>query len=344
MNAKVLLICLFAPIAAMAQGYAGLGGSAEGFEVPQRGYEFEFPKDHGPHPAYRIEWWYLTANLQGADGQHYGIQWTLFRSALKPFEVEGWQSPQIWMGHAAVTTPQKHFFAERLSRGGIGQAGVTADPFEAWIDDWHMRGSSFDTMSLTASGADFRYDLSLDAQGPLVFHGEDGFSVKSRDGQASYYYSQPFYDVEGTLVVEGTEIPVTGQGWLDREWSSQPLAADQSGWDWFSLSFDDGQKLMAFKLRGSRGDFTSATWIDAQGRAQAIPDGTVDLTPLAMHRVAGRDVPTQWRIELQDRDLDVEIRAMTPDAWMGTRFEYWEGPVTVKGSHTGRGYLEMTGY
>lgn len=346
MNVRIWLIVLLlaVPGVARAQGYAGLGGSAEGFTVPQPEYAFQFPQDHGPHPDYRIEWWYLTANLKGEDGRDYGIQWTLFRSALKPHEVEGWQSPQIWMGHAAVTTPDKHYFAERLSRGGIGQAGVTAAPFEAWIDEWHMRGSDPNLVSLSANGADFGYDLKLEANGPFVFHGENGYSVKSGDGQASYYYSQPFYEVEGVLRLPGGDVAVTGQGWLDREWSSQPLAADQSGWDWFSLSFDDGDKMMAFRLRGDRGDFTAATWIAADGTTTAIPDGSVAFEPLTTAPVAGRDVPVRWRVTLPDRDLDVEVSALTPGAWMATRFEYWEGPVQISGSHSGRGYLEMTGY
>ncbi len=346
MNVKAFLIAvlLLFPFGALAQGYAGLGGSAEGFETPQRGYAFEFPEDHGPHPAYRIEWWYLTANLKGDDGKDYGIQWTLFRSALKPFQTEGWQSPQIWMGHAAVTTPERHFFAERLSRGGVGQAGVTAQPFAAWIDEWQMSGPDFDTLSLTANGADFGYDLALNAQGPLVFHGDAGYSVKSADGQASYYYSQPFYTVEGTLHLPDRDVTVTGQAWLDREWSSQPLAEDQSGWDWFSLSFDTGEKLMAFRLRGDRQDFTAATWINADGSTRALPDGSASFTPLETAPVAGRDVPIRWNVALPDYDLDVEVEALIPDAWMATRFEYWEGPVTVSGSHAGRGYLEMTGY
>ncbi|MCG7518210.1 lipocalin-like domain-containing protein [Ruegeria sp. Ofav3-42] len=340
----LILLMLALPGFGRAQGYAGLGGSAEGFSVPKPGYQFHFPQDHGPHPSYRIEWWYLTANLLGEDGRDYGIQWTLFRSALKPTEKEGWQSPQLWLGHAAVTTPETHYFAERLSRGGIGQAGVTADPFEAWIDEWHMRGPDLEALHLLANGADFGYDLTLEAKGPLVFHGENGYSVKSADGQASYYYSQPFYDVEGTLHLPGGEVAVTGKGWLDREWSSQPLAEDQSGWDWFSLSLDDGDKMMAFRLRGDRGDFTAATWIAEDGKATAIPDGSVAFEPLATARVAGRDVPIRWRVTLPDRDLDVEVSALTPDAWMATRFEYWEGPVQIIGSHSGHGYLEMTGY
>ncbi len=344
MNVKALVLFLLLPVTAWAQGYAGLGGSAEGFDRPIAGYSFQFPRDHGPHPTYRIEWWYLTANLTGEDGRDYGIQWTLFRSALKPSETDGWQSPQIWMGHAAVTTPDAHYFTERLSRGGVGQAGVTANPFEAWIDEWHMRGDIEGSMDLTANGNDFGYDLSLQAQGPLVFHGEDGYSIKSADGQASFYYSQPFYSVEGTLHLPDRDISVTGQGWLDREWSSQPLAEDQSGWDWFSLSFDGGDKLMAFRLRGARGDFTAATWINADGQTQALPDGSVIFTALGTSPVAQRDVPTRWRVQVPDRELDVEVAALTPRSWMGTSFEYWEGPITISGSHSGRGYLEMTGY
>ncbi|SDW38675.1 Predicted secreted hydrolase [Ruegeria halocynthiae] len=344
MSIRAFILFALIPITSWAQGFAGLGGSAEGFSRPMPRYSFEFPRDHGPHPTYRIEWWYLTANLKDSEGQDYGIQWTLFRSALKPSETDGWQSPQIWMGHAAVTTPDNHYFAERLSRGGVGQAGVTAQPFEAWIDEWHMRGDDLDTLNLTANGADFGYDLDLQAQGSLIFHGDAGYSVKSADGQASYYYSQPFYAVEGTLHLPDRDIEVSGQGWLDREWSSQPLAEDQSGWDWFSLSFDGGDKLMAFRLRGDRGDFTAATWIEPNGHATPLPDGSVALTPLETTRVEQRDVPTRWQVSLPDRGVDVEVSAITSKAWMGTRFEYWEGPVSISGSHEGRGYLEMTGY
>ena len=86
---------------------------------------FDFPTDHGPHPDYRIEWWYLTAYLEDPAGVQYGLQWTLFRTAVAPGEEEGWGSPQVWFAHAAVTTPESHFSTERFARGGIGQAGVT---------------------------------------------------------------------------------------------------------------------------------------------------------------------------------------------------------------------------
>lgn len=340
MNAKALILCLL-PLTASAQGFAGLGTEVDGFSTPAPDPVFDFPADHGAHPDYRIEWWYLTANLEDADGTPYGLQWTLFRSALAPYEAEGWDSPQLWMGHAAVTTETDHFVAERLARGGIGQAGVVADPFSAWIDDWALEGD-WQTLQMRATGTDFSYDMALTATGPLVFHGEGGYSVKSAAGQASYYYSQPFFEIAGTLQLPTGDVQVTGSAWLDREWSSQPLADNQTGWDWFSLSFDNGAKLMGFRLQQTDGmHYTSATWITAEGQTTPYADGALQVEPL-MTNTAG--VPVHWRLTLPARGVDVTVQAVNDDAWMTTSVPYWEGPVTFAGTHQGRGYLEMTGY
>lgn len=349
MNVKGLLVglasTLFLSLPASAQGFAGLGSEATGFSQPQRGYQFAFPEDHAAHPDFQIEWWYLTANLKDEAGRDLGLQWTLFRSASAPQNQTGWQSSQFWMGHAAVTTPDRHYVAERLARGGIGQAGVTASPFEAWIDDWSMAGNNFDQLTLRATGSDFGYEVSLKAQGPLIFHGEQGYSQKSASGRASYYYSQPFFELSGTLYLPEGPVAVTGNAWLDREWASQPLAATQVSWDWFSMSFDTGARLMGFTLHDSDGsDYTQATWIEPDGTTTAYPDGEFIATPLERTEVAGRQVPTQWRVQLPDKDVDVTVAAINPSSWMDTSIPYWEGPVRISGSHAGRGYLEMTGY
>lgn len=345
-----LLVWLLAALPAMAQGYGGLGTTAEGFTVPSRDTVLRFPEDHGPHRAFRIEWWYLTANLKGEDGADYGIQWTLFRSALAPEEGPGWQDRQIWMAHAALTSATTHHAAERFARSGVGHAGVTAQPFAAWIDNWEIAAAgtsgrdALDDVVVRASGEGFAYELRATAQGPLVLQGEQGYSVKSAEGQASHYYSQPFYRITGTITLEGRQIAVAGQGWLDREWSSQPLSASQTGWDWFSLHFDSGEKLMGFRLRDTAGDFNSGTWIAPDGVATPLAVGDLRFTPLETARVAGRNMPVRWRVELPERRLDVETQALNPQAWMGLTFSYWEGPIRISGSHGGMGYLEMTGY
>ncbi len=345
MNAKALIILLLATLAgpASAQGFAGMGSDADGFTLPDPDTRFSFPKDHGPHPDFRIEWWYITANLTAEDGTDYGLQWTLFRSALAPGEGKGWSSPQFWMAHAAITAPDAHYHAERFARGEIGQAGVTTEPFTAWIDDWQMTG--IEDGRLTARGPDFAYDLSFTAKGPFVPQGIEGFSVKSEAGQASHYYSQPFYRFEGTLTLPEGPVAVTGQGWMDREWSSQPLTEDQTGWDWFSLHFETGEKLMGYRLRSSVGPaYTIATWIAPDGSPTPYAAGVLQAQALDWSEVAGRKVPTTWRLRLPERGLDITVAAMNPQSWMPTAVSYWEGPVRATGSHPGRGYLEMTGY
>lgn len=333
------------------QGFANLGQDGQGFAQVTPGRAFTFPADHGAHPDFRIEWWYVTANLIDASGARYGAQWTLFRQSMTPNDAsEGWDSRQFWMGHAAVTSAATHRFAETFSRGGIGTAGVEASPLDAWIDAWRLQAADgFDAaratpLDVTARASDFSIALKLDANAPLALQGEGGYSRKSDQGQASYYYSQPFFRAAGRLEIDGRAVEVTGQAWLDREFSSQPLSGNQTGWDWLSLHLDGGEKLMLFRLRGKDGSFLSGNWIARNAPIVQLAANDIVMTPLGNSNVAGRSVPTSWRIGVASRGLDVTLAPLNAQSWMGTRFPYWEGPISFSGSHRGVGYLEMTGY
>jgi predicted secreted hydrolase len=337
---------------ALAQGFAGLGESADGFAAVVPGKRFVFPADHGPHPEFRIEWWYVTANLKDAGGAAYGAQWTLFRQATQPgAAVEGWANRNAWMGHAAVTRADTHRASETFARGGVGQADVETAPFQAWIDNWQMRGlDAFDgnniaPLELTASSADFSYALRLDADRPLALQGDAGYSRKSDRGQASYYYSQPFFKAAGRIVIDDNPVDVSGLAWMDREWSSQPLAADQTGWDWFSLHLDAGEKLMLYRLRQKDGQNNLfGNWISPDGRSVEIASPDNRITPTNFTDIEGRKVPTAWRVVIPAHGLNIETVPLNARCWMGTSFAYWEGPITFGGSHGGVGYLELTGY
>ena len=337
---------------ALAQGFAGLGISGSGFAPVIPGKTFVFPADHGPHPQFRIEWWYVTANLADSTGTAYGAQWTLFRQAMEPgAQQEGWANQQIWMGHAAVTRADTHRYSETFARGGVGQAGVEAKPFSAWIDSWEMRGwdqmrdNTLAPLEIKASGADFAYALRLDTDRPLVLQGDAGYSRKSERGQASYYFSQPYFEVTGRITIDHGSAEVTGKAWMDREWSSQPLASDQTGWDWFSLHLNSGEKLMLFRLRQTDGDnYCSGNWISRDGRTAQIPSADIHMTPKALTEIEGRKLPVTWDIAIPSLTLAIECIPLNAKSWMGTSFPYWEGPISLRGSHAGVGYLEMTGY
>lgn len=336
----------------LAQGFAGLGVRGDGFAPVVPGKTLAFPADHGPHPDYRIEWWYVTANLVDSTGTAYGVQWTLFRQAIHPgAPQEGWANQQIWMGHAAVTRADTHRYGETFARGGIGQAGVEAKPFQAWIDAWRMRGldqmrdDTLAPLELEASGANFAYALRLDADHALVLQGEEGYSSKSQRGQASYYFSQPYFKATGSIAIDDRPVKVTGQAWMDREWSSQPLASDQTGWDWLSLHFNSGEKLMLFRLRQTDGNnYTSGKWFLPDGNARQIASTDITMTPKAWTRIGERNIPTIWEITIPSLALKISCVPLNAKSWMGTSFPYWEGPIGFAGSHGGIGYLEMTGY
>ncbi|MCL9802468.1 lipocalin-like domain-containing protein [Pseudomonas sp. rhizo66] len=331
------------------KGFAGMGDQALAFTPVVPGRVFSFPADHAAHAGFRIEWWYVTANLEDQQGNEFGVQWTLFRSALKPVaEQAGWADQTIWLGHAAVTSSTVHHAAERYARGGVGQAGVRLAPFEAWIDDWRFASQAQDPLSdmqLSARDKDFAYQLHLTSSRPLVLQGDKGFSQKSEEGQASYYYSQPFFQASGTLQIDGQTYTVSGPAWLDREWSSQPLTANQTGWDWFSLHLDSGEHVMLYRMRQKDGaPYLTGTWIAADGQTQTLSSSQIRLTPQTTAKVAGRAMPVKWSISIPDKHLDITLDALNPNAWMNLRIPYWEGPVHISGSHPGQGYLEMTGY
>ena len=342
--------------------FAVLAQSAEGYASARPGQPLEFPRDHGSHPDYRIEWWYLTANLQDPEGRHYGAQWTLFRIAVQPpgkrQAGNAWQSSQVYMAHFAITTPEDHVAFQRYARGGehgnASRSGVTEKPFAAWLDDWILSssGNEWLPMKVRARQDDYSISLTLESDKPLILQGEAGFSQKHASGGGSFYYSQPYLAASGELELHGQRIPVSGLAWLDREWSSQFLQLEQVGWDWFSLHLQSGEKLMLFQLRqrpgeNQPGNFLHGVLISPDGGKVPLNPEMISLQVLEESPVADRLLPTRWRIDLPQIERNLEIGALHSDQWMNVDFPYWEGAVIVSGEgpqNSGRGYMELTGY
>jgi len=317
--------------------------------------DFRFPGDHGPHPDFRSEWWYLTVMLTDTEGREFGVQFTLFRQALTPpqarHDTGPWNLDQVYLGHLALTdvAAGRHREAERLARPHPAQAGVRAEPFRAWIDGWSLTETAAEpwTLRLDAATPALAVTLTLEAAKTVVLQGEDGLSRKG-PAQASYYYSLPRLTVSGSLVVDGREHAVQGSAWFDREWSTSVLGDQQQGWDWFALQFDDGTELTVFQLRrrdGRRDPFDQGLRVAADGSVRRLDAADFELAALASWRDDGGTAwPVRWRLVLDGRDL--EVRALLDDQRMDTSIRYWEGLVGVfeDGRRIGRGYLEMTGY
>ncbi|MEZ5536323.1 MAG: lipocalin-like domain-containing protein [Thiolinea sp.] len=345
-----------------------LGGvAASGFEQAIEPREFSFPDDHGMHPGFRNEWWYVTGNLAADDGRRFGYQVTFFRIALSPpAEAESslsshssWSANQVWMAHIALTDiqGQQHFHDQRFARGAAGLAGQQDQPFRVWLEDWQLvggRAAEF-PWAVTAKGAGFSLNLQLMPEKPVVLQGENGLSRKSAGaGNASYYYSLTRLTTVGEVYLGGERFVVDGLSWLDREWSTSVLSEDQVGWDWFSLQLEDGNDLMFFQLRDASGqadENSAGKWVYAGGHAEKLGRRDVLLKPLRQwcdDEGSGVCYPVQWAVELPGWNLQWLVEAVVDDQLMQTGITYWEGAVQVSDANSGkllgRGYLEMSGY
>jgi predicted secreted hydrolase len=326
---------------------------------------FEFPRDDGPHPQFRQEWWYVTGNLDAADGARFGFELTFFRYALAPQvpsavmpQTSAWRTRQIYVAHFAITDVARGRFrsAQKLERDALGLAGAQGEPLKVWIDDWSLSAAPDARGAWRASAAQPGYALELELR-PLtapVLNGAAGLSVKSgRPGDATYYYSIPRLTASGRILRDGRAIQVQGLAWLDREWGSGDLGPDEVGWDWFGLQLGDGSALMFYALRdrgGGRDPHSAATWVDPAGRYRALSGDEVQIEVMG-HWTDGHGVryPAGWRIRSSALGLDLAVQPVLPDQELRTTPRYWEGAVDVSGERAerrvaGRGYVELVGY
>ncbi len=220
------------------------------------GRRLVFPRDHGAHPDFRTEWWYVTGWLDGPTGP-LGFQVTFFRTrtGLGEDNPSRFAPRQVLFAHAALSDPRvgRLLHGQRIARQGFGLAEASERDMDIVLDDWRLARERSGAMRALAGGEGFELDLVLTPTQPILLQGEGGFSRKGpRPEQASGYYTLPHLQVSGRLEREGRWRPVRGQAWLDREWSSTLLDPAAVGWDWTGINLDDGGALTAFRVRDAR--------------------------------------------------------------------------------------------
>jgi predicted secreted hydrolase len=330
---------------------AALTAEPAKFAIPQPGRKFVFPRDHGSHPDFKIEWWYITGHLFAADGRRFGWQATFFRRA-------GEQGGTLYLGHIALLDVKTGRFLhqERLAREGW-DAGATTESLHVHCGPWSLRMSDENTGRMQVAGSirgEASFDLALTPGKPLVVFGENGVSRKGpAPSAASHYLTFPRLAASGTLLLGTERLSVTGEAWMDHEISSSQLDEGQVGWDWACIQLRDGREAMVYRMRrkdGTRDPFSTLALIDPAGAVSHTADFT--LTPLATWRSphTGAEYPSgleltiparhiRWRIEPLSRDQELQGRI--------TGIAYWEGACRVldeHGTEIGSAFVELTGY
>jgi predicted secreted hydrolase len=342
-----------------------------GFELAATARHFEFPQDHGPHPAFRHEWWYLTGHLRADDGELFGFELTFFRLGLAPPGAadpatgsSAWRARQLYAAHFAITDVSRgHFFnATRYARDALGLGSAQVLPFAVRVDDWSLLqapdtpapGPTGLHWQLQAADDDYALQLDLRTDQAPVLNGDAGLSRKAdAPGAASYYYSMPRLQASGQLRRKDARLPVSGVAWLDREWGSGSLGAQSQGWDWFALDLTDGSTLMFYALRdqdGRRDVHSAGTFVDAAGHATALGNADVDIEVLRhWDSPRGGRYPAQWNLTVRSLGLQLRLTPQLADQELVTQPRYWEGAVNATGQRgavpvSAQGYVELVGY
>jgi predicted secreted hydrolase len=330
----------------------------------------QFPKDHGPHPGYRTEWWYYTGNVQSETKKQYGFQLTFFRIQIDlpgaeknwPKPSSAWRTKQLYLAHAALSdlASKRHLYDEKVARefSGISGAFQRDENTSVYIENWLLDLDSR-LHRLNVSAEDFTFNLTLKPLKPPVLHGENGYSRKGKfRGSASCYYSFTRMETSGEIKLNGKTFSVSGLSWMDHEFSSAPLESDLAGWDWFSLQLSDRTELMVYLLRRKDGTLSSAssgTFVDDSGKVFHLPLNSFKVDELETWKSvrSGAIYPSRWRLRVFSLSLDLTIVPNLADQEMrtmkSTGVTYWEGSISLNGSAgrnpvKGQGFVELTGY
>jgi predicted secreted hydrolase len=296
-----------------------------------------------------------------------------------------WNNEHIYMAHASVHSASKHWFSEKFARGNVGNAGVEKTPFKLFIDNWQWSSAtagllpaklSFNAKLISntaknSNGSHLNVQLNLSNTGSYVLQGQDGYSIKSANGKhASHYYSAPFIDIDGTFTISeelkapdlkpnqnsnrssnlslnelDRQIAVKGNAWFDQEWTSQLFDKTTLGWDWLSLHLENGDKIMAFRMRlQGQPDYITGTYIKADGSTTTLMPSDIELNVIESTAVGNKKLPLDWQLNIESKGLEVSIKATKKDQWNPASIAYYEGTVAVSGTHKGKGFLELTGY
>jgi len=343
-------------LAQTVDGRANAGGGIADYGHVEPGRALRFPRDHGSHPDFHTEWWYVTGWLADAAGNAFGVQVTFFRNRPRVAEANpsAFAPRQLVFAHAALADPRRGRLRhdQRAARAGFGLAGAGEDTTQAWIDDWSLALAD-DAYTARIAAREFALDLRFAPTQPLLLNGDAGVSRKGpAPAQASHYYSMPQLAVTGTVTVADTSVAVTGTAWLDHEWSSEVMAPSVVGWDWAGINLADGGALMAFRMRDERGGalWAGGTLRGADGHVRTLAPGEVRFTPSRSWRSARTGVEYPVAMTVVAGGVELALEPLFDDQELDSRAStgtiYWEGAVRARasGHEAGRGYLELTGY
>lgn len=342
--------------------------STKGYMIPSPDYNPLFPKDHGAHRDYGLEWWYWIGHLQEVNGdKKFGFQSTVFRLAGDPGDstvptATRFGKWQLYLAHAALSdlANQRYIHHERILREGWqGRIGVDTLSIRVAGIKAEMQKDGRGHFLITRYPNGGNLELELTPLKPIVRFGDRGLSRKGDDpASVSWYWTYSRLQAKGKLNYEGKEMEVKGEAWMDHEISSSQLGQGLAGWDWTCMQFEDGTEAKAYRLRrkdGGSDRWSAVYWIDQNGKIEKVYSDQFSWIEQEKWTSpkTGLSYPSTVKISVNHPTRGKLLYYLEPmienQEFYGNQSDnaYWEGACHVidgKGKTIGKAYLELAGY
>jgi len=327
---------------------------------------FKFPENHSFHSEYNLEWVYFVGHLKSETGATFGYELSFFRLALVDDKMN--QKMEVYPVHFAISNPKEktHLTFETRNRNIGGIAGYTQKSIFSGEYNFEIIAKNKFKITARPKFKNTNLELTLDAIGEPLIHGDKGLSIKSRKNPSarSYYYSYPRLNSFGTLTYEGKIYKIiSGDSWMDHEWSENKneeisFSSQNTSWDWICLMTEEGDDFISFGFQTDKLQEKEITGIlrTASGQIHKFEkEGEIKMSslPSGLWKSPTSKIkyPLSWKVEFPNGYWIVKpiFNEQEFNGINSTGIIYWEGMVEALGEIDGKkkkakGYLELKGY
>ncbi|MGN0373657.1 MAG: lipocalin-like domain-containing protein [Enterocloster sp.] len=200
-----------------------------------------------------------------------------------------------------------------------------------------------------------KVELSMKQDAPVLYNcGTGKFPFFGQEGLTGQF-SLPYLEAEGTLLLKGETVKVSGRAWLDREWVDACPAFYERNfkWKWMNLQLDNGYRISLWDLCvHDKEEYAWATILSPQG-AHLV----VEMEPMEKGEKdfyvgkTGQIYPTSYHIEFPSINswFDVQVRGLPEQEIISPMGEdKYEAACTFTGKFLGEdvkgtNYVELVG-
>lgn len=315
------------------------------------------PSDMYYKPGFMSQWWYFTGHLKDSSGNEYGFEQAFFVVGVSE---KGFKSKfglnNLYISHSAITdiSKKRFLFNDKIDRGAYDTSFAKKGILGVKVLTDNLSGD-INKMYMKSVNKNFRFNLQLAPLKDYILNGRMGYSNKISGCEecASLYFSITRLAVNGDIQIDGKSFEVTGESWFDREINSDYDQSKVSGWDWFSVMFDDNTEMMLYLIRGADGKVdpsSSGIIVNPNSSTEKLDIQNIKVEVLDYYKSSKTrsTYPSKWRIRIPAKDIDIYIKTDVADqefiSHRSTFNHYYEGKASVKGSKNGKAYVELTGY